>query len=65
MLSIASNKTAQQILNQISNRYGVPSFPKNALRKGEKYLHSEKGLENQNFMLIKQISVIDSIRVVP
>ena len=53
MLSIAYNKTAQQILNQISNRYGVPSSQKNALRKGEKYLHSEKGLENQNFMLIK------------
>ena len=53
MLSIAYSKTAQQMLNQISNIYGVPSFQKNALRKGEKYLHSEKGLENQNFMLIK------------
>ena len=41
-------------LNQISNKYGTPLFPKNALRKGEKRnLRPEKSLENQNFMLIK------------
>ena len=49
------NRTANfKTSNYLSNRYGAPLFPKNALRKGEKTkLKPEKSLENQNFMLIK------------
>ena len=50
-------------LNQISNRYGAPLFPKNVLRKGEKRnLNPEKSLENQFY--VDKVSRGHSIRVV-
>ena len=54
MHCFSQNRRANfKTLNQISNRYGAPLFPKNALRKGEKKLAPRKKFGESKFYFNK------------